>query len=169
MCNGIMKKSFRYLKEMIGLLLCVVSVITYNNAEGAPFIVEEEALSFGMIAVGNSADISAVIVKENGKISSTHKAYILKAGNPAKFVMVGYLPHRTLFITTLISSPVTTNGVIGANQFTLKEVTAPFSVSTDSQGGAIFYVGGKLETSGDINKTYHDTDYGTHYTIAVNY
>lgn len=163
-----MKKLYLFTQKR-WLFLFFISFVPYLNAEEAPFIIAEQGLSFGTLAIGNRRAISSISIDANGRMSTTNNAYVIKPGQPAKFTLMNYLPYRTLYITTFISRAQTTTGTAMSNQFTLKEITSPVKVVTDSTGSASFYVGGRLETSGDASKTYYDTLYQAKYVITVNY
>lgn len=151
------------------LVLLLINVVPCLHAEETPFIISEQALSFGRIAVVNSAKISNVSIDANGTMSASNSVHILELGHPAKFIMVNYAPYTQLNITTFIPNAETTTGVILSNQFTLKAIQAPLTVITDSDGRASFSVGATLETSGDTSKIYYDTLYKVKFIITVNY
>lgn len=148
------------------LLICFVSVV---NAAEPPYIIIEQPLSFGRLAVVQSNNVSSVSIDENGEMTTTKGIYIIELGHSAQFLMVNYVPYTRYEITTFISDTETTTGNINSNQFTLKTISTPLTVTTDSTGSASFSVGGVLETSGDISKIYYDAVYQARFIISVNH
>ena len=108
-------------------------------------------------------------IDADGKMATTKGIYIIEVGHPAQFLMVNYAPYTQFNITTFIADTETTTGNINSNQFTLKTISTPLTVTTDSTGSASFSVGGTLETSGDISKIYYDAVYQARFIISVNY
>ena len=144
-------------------------VFSANAADAPSYIIKEETLSFGKIAVVSRAVTSSLSIDIDGKITTTKGIYILEVGHPAELIMVNYTPYTQYSISVFIADPETTTGAISSNQFTLTSVTAPLTITTDSEGEASFSVGGTIETSGDTSKTYYDTDYQARYMLTITY
>tara|TARA_R110001583_G_C5654777_1_gene409107 strand:+ start:684 stop:1097 length:414 start_codon:yes stop_codon:yes gene_type:complete len=127
----------------------------------------EERLSFGTFAVSDNSVTSTLIITDEGRTFSTGSINVVRDGQPAVIRLSNYPTYTVLFLTP--NTPAVSQTQSGVSPLmTLVELYIPNSITTDALGEATFFVGGKLETSGQ-GGSYQDTDYFFNLSFSVNY
>ncbi len=127
-----------------------------------------QELDFGTIVVVDNSSQSSITITSSGNILPTNKIWVTSEGNPAEFLITGYLPHTTLFTTVNIVSVTTITSGAPTEQFTLIAVETPASIITSGAGEGRVLIGGTLQTTGS-GTAYNNTTYEATYNLDVSF
>jgi len=148
----------------------IVVLLMFVQPTGAASI-EQQALDFGTLVIINSDKYGAVIIKDDGAISTSGDIYILKEGRPAALILTG-IPTGTRVTMNLVGPVNLQHDVQGSGSADFKVSLNGFPKYAfgDEFGEAQVFIGGKLEIN-TSSKQYSDGNYSstTNLEISVDY
>jgi len=152
-------------------LIVFFSFISWPAPVLAATITQQQALSFGTIALRDNSSAHQMNIAFDGTITADPAFIIISAGSPAEFLLSGFTANTLVNVSILV--PSTTSVLAGAvdpstSQFTIDNhhTFAPV-LTTNLLGEATVNVGARLTTSGV--GFYKDAMYIAPMTISVNY
>ncbi|NQZ83908.1 MAG: DUF4402 domain-containing protein [Colwellia sp.] len=156
---------------MNGSIFRVIVLLLFSAFVQAEQVTQQQALSFGTIALRDNNSAHQMSISFNGNINADPAFVIITPGNPAEFLLTNFTANTLVNIAILVPSPTTilANGVDPAtSQFTIDShhSFAP-TVTTNLLGEATINIGANLTTSGV--GYYKDALYIAPMTISVNY
>lgn len=131
-------------------------------------VTESSSLDFGTVVVASNSSAQSLSVGYNGNVSYSSGIFPITEPTRAEFILTDYPNNQRVFLSSSVNTPNSSSTGYTVEQFTLTDLSVPAVITTDSSGGASFYVGGTLTTSGNSGY-YGDTNYSITYRISINY
>jgi hypothetical protein len=132
-------------------------------------ITEEQALSFGTIAVIDNHQSAQLRILSNGTQVTDPNLIVLEPGQVGRYFLYDF-PASTLLNISLSggSTASTFTGGGPVNQFSIEPYLDHATYYTNQFGELTLLVPGLLKTSGD-GSTYSDGDYYRYFEIIIDY
>ena len=152
---------------MNGSIFRVIVLLLFSAFVQAEQVTQQQALSFGTIALRDNNSAHQMSISFNGNINADPAFVIITPGNPAEFLLTNFTANTLVNIAILVPSPTTilAYGVDPATSDSHHSF-AP-TVTTNLLGEATINIGANLTTSGV--GYYKDALYIAPMTISVNY
>ncbi|MFT6268455.1 MAG: hypothetical protein ACJAVV_001265 [Alphaproteobacteria bacterium] len=132
-------------------------------------IVQITPIDFGEIAIISNNAVSTLSMDYLGNLSFSNAIRIIRPGSPGEYLVTGFAGNVELSITTQILGAVMNPGQVSPEYPTLASLSAPATIRTESDGTAVIYLGGSIQTSGSGNNGFVDATYTASLQVTINF
>lgn len=127
----------------LGLIL-LLAITTGAPAQG---LLEQETLSFGILAVPSNSVVSALTLAPDGSVTTSGDLFVLQAGTAGRYQATGFTPGVELAVEIIVTPLF--RDVDASRYLTITALDYPETITTNGAGGATFSVGATLQTTGN--------------------
>lgn len=156
----------KYLKyKLLIVVYCILTLVKPAHSE----LIQIRPLDFGDIAIIDNTAAHTLSIDRLGNISVDSGIRIIRPGQPGEFEASGFAGNVELFITSQVISDVMNPGRVSGEYPNLVSLATAASVRTESDGTAIIFVGGTIQTSGSGSLDFVDETYSSDIRITINF
>ena len=152
----------RFLSQALILFVLCVNAVKADIEQVKP-------LDFGEIAIIDNSVASQLNIDYLGNITTDSGIRIIRPGEPGEYEASGFAGNVQLFISTQVISSVMNPGQVSGEYPNLVALDAPASIRTESDGTAIIFVGGTIQTSSSGSLNFLDATYSSNIQIIINF
>lgn len=132
-------------------------------------IIQIRPLDFGEIAIVDNSSAHTLSIDWLGNINVDTGIRIIRLGQPGEFEASGFAGNVELFVTPLVISDVMNPGRVSGEYPNLVSLDTAASVRTESDGTAIIFVGGTIQTSNSGSLDFVNDTYSSDIRITINF
>lgn len=158
----------KFFQNRINRKLIVILLLVYTSIANAA-VTEIEKLDFGTLAVLSNDSVSEITINLDNQITFTNHIRVLLPGHRGEYLLSAYEPFKELFISANIVQTETSSTAAPSQQFTLLSLSSVSAITTDLNGDATVFVGGKIASSGNAVGIYYDTAYTVIFELSINF
>lgn len=156
-------KNFKY--KLLVVFYCMLVLIKPAFSE----LIQIRPLDFGDIAIIDNSAAHNLSIDRLGNINVDIGIRIIRPGQPGEFEASGFAGNVELFITSQVISDVMNPGRVSGEYPNLVSLDTAASVRTESDGTAIIFVGGTIQTSSSGSLDFVDDTYNSDIRITINF
>lgn len=132
-------------------------------------LVQVRPINFGTIAIINNTSQQTLNMDRLGNLNVSNGIRIIVPGQPGIYEASGFAGNVELFINAQILNNVMNPGRVSGEYPNLVTLDAPASIRTESDGIAMIYVGGSIQTSASGSVNFVDETYRSTIRITINF
>ena len=130
---------------------------------------QQQALSFGKIALKNNNTVATLHITSTGQILKDDAFVVLEAGQPGRFLLYDFPPFTQLSFSIGVGSTASSySGGVTPTQFSIEPYMDFATQNTNAQGELILNIPARLVTSGN-GSVYPDGDYYRFFELNIDY
>ncbi|BBP42989.1 hypothetical protein [Thiosulfativibrio zosterae] len=130
---------------------------------------QQQALSFGKIALKNNNTVAIMQITSTGQILKDDAFVVLEAGQPGRFLLYDFPPFTQLSFSISPGSTASSySGGVTPTQFSIEPYLDFATQNTNAQGELILNLPARLVTSGN-GSVYPDGDYYRFFELNIDY